>query len=446
MKKFLYVTADVKYGVSQYGGYVMKIFARIFLLYVLTIVVLSSCSTLDLAVMANNRGDYKSAAKYYTRYIKEREKENMEFNSFIYEERARMYLRTGEPEKARADYEAIIRNDTYPLWAMYVSAVEWIFHTYVPTSAFKVWARGNSTYNHARYADRNENEIIIRKTYELAIKYFSEAIDIAPDYASAYRDRANCYFGMGNYDQAGEDFEKAIARYSDKGINPEDLIGKNLDIVYMYTKLVAIYEKRKDFDKAIEYYNILSKNNPDKDWSVYGESGVIVEKVKELAATGWTKQPAAASAEPVRQSSVPSVSLADDLLNIASGKADAKYWTGRAERGEARAQFELGVHYHNGTGGVRKDMARAVSWYTRAAESGYDPAQYNLALCYLDGAGVIKNEKKAFEWFVNAAEHGHAEAQYNAGVCYYFGEGTTKDLSKAAWWFSKSAEQKNVDA
>jgi TPR repeat protein len=141
-----------------------------------------------------------------------------------------------------------------------------------------------------------------------------------------------------------------------------------------------------------------------------------------------------------------SVSLADDLANIASGKADANYWTARAERGEARAQFELGVHYHNGTGGVRKDMARAVSWYTRAAESGYDLAQYNLALCYLDGTGVTRDQRKAFAWFIKAAEQGHAKAQYNVGVCYYFGEGTVEDINKAAYWFAKSAEQRDADA
>jgi hypothetical protein len=127
-------------------------------------------------------------------------------------------------------------------------------------------------------------------------------------------------------------------------------------------------------------------------------------------------------------------------------KADANYWTARAERGEARAQFELGVHYANGSGGVRKDMARAVSWYARAAESGYDPAQYNLALCYLDGTGVARDQRKAFEWFQKAAELGHAKAQYNAGVCYYFGEGTAEDINKAVYWFAKSAEQRNADA
>jgi tetratricopeptide (TPR) repeat protein len=366
-----------------FGGYNMKIPARIFLLAVLTIAAFSSCSTLTLAEMAAKKGDHKAIIKYYTRYLEELGGfENDPYHAFhAYRERAWAYLITGEPEKARADYEIVIQDNPDFMYK------DEMFHTYVSPSAFKAWKMGN----------------------------YNEAIDEAPYYANAYESRAFYYKESGKYDQAEEDFKKALLYYSEKG----------LEVVSAYAGLIATYQKKNEFDKAIKYYNRAVQMVPDNGyWYGYGHLvSETRERIKNLAAN-----------------------LTDDLLNIADDKADAKYWSARAEQGEARAQHQLGVHYENGTGGVKKDMAKAVSWYAKSAASGYDPAQHNLALCYLDGKGVSKDAKKAFEWFVKAAEQGHAKAQYNVGVCYYFGEGTTENANKAAYWFAKSAEQRNPEA
>ena len=57
----------------------------------------------------------------------------------------------------------------------------------------------------------------------------------------------------------------------------------------------------------------------------------------------------------------------------------AAYWYGKAaDQNFARAQFNLGVSYENGTG-VEKDMSRALSLYRKAAGQGYNPAQKRLA-------------------------------------------------------------------
>ncbi|MCQ2326421.1 MAG: SEL1-like repeat protein, partial [Bacteroidales bacterium] len=47
----------------------------------------------------------------------------------------------------------------------------------------------------------------------------------------------------------------------------------------------------------------------------------------------------------------------------------------------------------------------------KAAEQGYAKAQYNLALCYVYGNGVIQDYKKAKYWWEKAAEQGLAEAR-----------------------------------
>lgn len=53
-----------------------------------------------------------------------------------------------------------------------------------------------------------------------------------------------------------------------------------------------------------------------------------------------------------------------------------------ADKGNADAQYYLGVMYDNGNG-VQQDRAQAVGWYRKAAELGHVGAQYNLsqAIC-----------------------------------------------------------------
>lgn len=87
-----------------------------------------------------------------------------------------------------------------------------------------------------------------------------------------------------------------------------------------------------------------------------------------------------------------------------------------AEQGSLRAQFYLGWCYKYGEG-VKKDLAKAVEWLTKAAEQGYAPAQNALGFCYEFGDGVVKDLKKAIEWYTKAAEQGDARAQNNLALC-----------------------------
>ena len=68
-----------------------------------------------------------------------------------------------------------------------------------------------------------------------------------------------------------------------------------------------------------------------------------------------------------------------------------------AEKGDARAQLELGLMYANGEG-VLKDDAEAVRWYRLAAEQGHGGAQNNLGLMCATGAGVAQDLAEAVKW------------------------------------------------
>ena len=103
-----------------------------------------------------------------------------------------------------------------------------------------------------------------------------------------------------------------------------------------------------------------------------------------------------------------------------------------AEKGDAAAQYNLGLMYDQGEG-VQQDYDSARAWFEKAAEQGLAAAQYNLGVMYLQGEGVQQDYDSARAWFEKAAEQGLADAQYQLGVMYPQGEGvqmSVQELSK----------------
>ena len=62
-------------------------------------------------------------------------------------------------------------------------------------------------------------------------------------------------------------------------------------------------------------------------------------------------------------------------------------WRQLADRGEARAQYNLGLLYHRGQG-VAPDLSQAAQWYALAAAQGVTRAQVELAALIANGSGV----------------------------------------------------------
>jgi TPR repeat protein len=82
-----------------------------------------------------------------------------------------------------------------------------------------------------------------------------------------------------------------------------------------------------------------------------------------------------------------------------------------AEAGDADAQYDLGLMYHDGEG-VPEDYVEAVKWFRKAAEQGHAAAQFYLGIAYHGGVGVPKDDAEAVKWLRKAAEQGHARAQF----------------------------------
>ena len=128
---------------------------------------------------------------------------------------------------------------------------------------------------------------------------------------------------------------------------------------------------------------------------------------------------------------------------------------GDANAGDAKAQTTLGIMYFTGeaiskdaSGKVLStDAAKAAAWFHRAALQGNADAQFNLGLMYAIGkGGLAKDSVKAFDFFHKAALQGNADAQNNLGAMYHMGEGTKQNLAEAKKWYAKSAAQGNIDA
>jgi len=83
----------------------------------------------------------------------------------------------------------------------------------------------------------------------------------------------------------------------------------------------------------------------------------------------------------------------------------------------------------------KRDLAGASVLFQQAAEKGNRRAQYQLGLLYARGDGVRKNLIRARELLHKAAMQGHPKAQFYLGQMYLFGDGGEKDNIKATMWF-----------
>jgi len=107
---------------------------------------------------------------------------------------------------------------------------------------------------------------------------------------------------------------------------------------------------------------------------------------------------------------------------------------------QAEKDYWRGVEFEEGDA-VEQDYEAAARWYRQAADSGFAPAQYNLAKLYQRGLGVEQNLERAALWYRKAAEQGDGEAQNNLGVLYATGQGVAHDDGEAVRWYRLAAEQ-----
>jgi TPR repeat protein len=109
---------------------------------------------------------------------------------------------------------------------------------------------------------------------------------------------------------------------------------------------------------------------------------------------------------------------------------------------ELAADFAKGQQYELGRG-VTLDYGQAQTFYRKAADGGYAPAENALGQMATSGRGMARDDKAANAWFQRAAEHGFAEAQVTLAGNLITGTGTADgkpDKIEALKWLLLGAE------
>lgn len=108
--------------------------------------------------------------------------------------------------------------------------------------------------------------------------------------------------------------------------------------------------------------------------------------------------------------------------------SEVSIWKPLAEKGEAIAQYNLGVIYDLGRG-VRENDKEAVKWFRLAAAQGLPKAQYNLGVMYFNGEYVYQENVDALMWFLVADFNGHPIAKESIEIISQYMP--PRDISKA---------------
>jgi len=119
-----------------------------------------------------------------------------------------------------------------------------------------------------------------------------------------------------------------------------------------------------------------------------------------------------------------------------------------AKKGDADAQYRLGLMYENGTDGAVTNWWQAEAWYRKAAEQGHLGAMKQL--CFNDDGQVTD-----LALCKKAAEQGNLDCQYALGELFegdqiYWGEKgllqMQRDLDEAVNWYRKAGEHGHLQA
>jgi TPR repeat protein len=117
-----------------------------------------------------------------------------------------------------------------------------------------------------------------------------------------------------------------------------------------------------------------------------------------------------------------------------------------AHRGDARAEYLIGVMSDNGLGPTQLDPKDAARWYRAAAEKNNSDAQFALANAYSTGRGVGVDPQQAVTWLTRAAKNGHVDAMLALVGMYEIGITVPRDPAQAAQWTRRAAESGSVQA
>src|SRR5688572_2489664 len=109
-----------------------------------------------------------------------------------------------------------------------------------------------------------------------------------------------------------------------------------------------------------------------------------------------------------------------------------------ANKGDAEAQYHVGMMYNNGIG-TQKDPRQAFEWFQKSAASNDPLGAYKLG-CYYAGqfAGVVTPDAdEALKYKLVAAKAGYALAQHDVALLY----SRQENSEEAVKWLKMAGDQ-----
>lgn len=118
-----------------------------------------------------------------------------------------------------------------------------------------------------------------------------------------------------------------------------------------------------------------------------------------------------------------------------------------AEKGDAEAQFRMGVIYSVGTEAAAKNQEESLAWMRKAAAQDHPLAKKTVAIAEampINGAKMDAMAAGVMQMMIKGAEAGNAETQRDLANAYGAGGMGPRDPAKELYWYRKSAENGNV--
>ncbi|MCI9341693.1 MAG: tetratricopeptide repeat protein [Lachnospiraceae bacterium] len=192
----------------------------------------------ESAIKEYNKGNYKSAVKYYSEAIEHSKAYGLENAENIYFERAQVYFLMGEYEKALADYTEVAKTDASENILKAIESMQTLMIENCKAKGAEAFKRGD---------------------YESAIENYSKIIEVSKKYEvrnleNYYFERAQAYFSKGDYELALEDYTAALnGGENDEIVNAIE-VTKQCIINDYAEKGKKAYNEEK-YEQAIGFYS-----------------------------------------------------------------------------------------------------------------------------------------------------------------------------------------------
>ena len=118
----------------------------------------------------------------------------------------------------------------------------------------------------------------------------------------------------------------------------------------------------------------------------------------------------------------------------------AEWFRGRADEGDAVAQWVTGLCHESGRAGAVPDADEAVRYFRLGAAQGFGPAICSLAGQYEQGVGVPQDLAHALGLYHQAAMLNVSAAMYRLGCMHRDGSAVPQDRAQAMAWLKRAAD------